>query len=582
MAMALFLHLRETLADAIAAATEHMAIAPTEIMRPPKPEMGDFAWGAFAVAKERKQNPAEVARAVAEQLSGAKLRLVARVEAAGPYVNFTLDTDALMRELFGEIDRSNGRFGCAGANTSGESIIFEFSGLNTHKEVHIGHLRNHALGAALVSIWRSQGHQVHPVNFTNDMGAHVAKCLWWLMREHGGKLPETDPVKRMEALADVYVEASKAFTAAEEAGDPAPRQEVSRILLAIEEDPTSSEYALWKETRQWSLDGFAAVYKESEIEFEHWFLESDVKMHGKKRVMELLEKGIAQRSQGAIIADLTTPENLDIMLLLKSDGTGLYATTDIALMDAKFAAFPDATKSVVLTDTRQSHHFAQLFALLRRDGATRSFGHIGYELVTTPEGMMSSRKGTIVRYRDLRDALIARSSDELRERHPEWSDEQTAETARAVAFGAMKFTMLTVGSTQKVTFDMATALSLTGMSALYLQYSYARIRTLLLRVSSAKGAMLDTPLAHPTERALLLHVLWFADALAMAATENDPSVLTRYLYELCQKMSTCYEVCRVVEEDGSVHQWRASLHAHTGEVLAQGLTMLGIPVVQTL
>lgn len=579
--MALFLHLRETLADAIAAATEHMAIAPSEIMRPPKPEMGDFAWGAFAVAKERKQSPADVAKEVAAQLSAAQLRLVERVEAAGPYVNFTLNTDALMRELFAEIDRSNGRFGCLGADT-GEKIIFEYSGLNTHKEVHIGHLRNHALGAALVSIWRSQGHEVHPVNFTNDMGAHVAKCLWWLMKKYDGKLPETDPVKRMEALADVYVEASKAFADAEESGDTAPRQEVSRILLAIEENVASPEAALWKETRQWSLDGFVAVYKESDIEFEHWFLESDVKMNGKKRVMEMLDKGIAQRSQGAIIADLTTPENLDIMLLLKSDGTGLYATTDIALMDAKFAVFPGATKCVVLTDMRQAHHFAQLFALLRRDGATQGFGHIGYELVTTPEGMMSSRKGTIVRYRDMRDALIERSSTELRERHPEWTPEQVVETARAVAFGAMKFTMLTVSSHQKIVFDMAQALSLTGMSALYLQYSYARIRTLLTRVSSAQGEIATTPLTHPTERALLLHLLWFADALAMASAENDPSVLARYLYELCQKMSTCYEVCRVIEEDGTVQQWRASLHAHTGEVLAQGLRMLGIPVVNAL
>jgi arginyl-tRNA synthetase len=580
--MAVFLHLRETLADAIAAATEHMAIAPADIMRPPKPEMGDFAWSAFAVAKARQQNPVDVAHEVAAQLAGAQLRLVARVEASGPYVNFILDTDAVMRELFVEIDRSNGRFGCVGAHTSGENIIFEYSGLNTHKEVHIGHLRNHAIGSALVSLWRSQGHEVHPVNFTNDMGVHVAKCLWWLMRTYGGKIAETDPVKRMEALADVYVEASNAFAQAEESGDTEARQEVSRILLAIEEDPASPAYALWKETRQWSLDGFAAVYKESDIEFEQWFLESAVKMEGKKRVTALLDKGIAVRSHGAIIVDLTEPEQLDIMVLLKSDGTGLYATTDIALMDAKFAAFPDATRSVVLTDMRQAHHFAQLFAVLRRDGATRSFGHIGYELVTTPEGMMSSRKGTIVRYRDLRDALIARSSEELRERHPEWNDEQVAQTAQAVAFGAMKFTMLTVGSNQKVVFDMASALSLTGMSALYLQYSYARIRTLLMRIAKAEGGMLDTPLVHPTERAVLLHLLWFADALAIAAAENDPSVLTRYLYELCQKMSTCYEVCRVVEDTGEVHQWRASLHAHTGEVLAQGLTMLGIPIVYTL
>lgn len=573
--MSLFLHLRETLADAVSASANYN-IAISDIVKPPKADMGDFAWASFGTAKALGKNPVEIAKAVAAELSSASIKLIGRVEALGPYVNFYLDTPSLGRELFAEIDRTGDRFGCAGVNT-GEKILFEYSGLNTHKEVHIGHVRNHALGFALVQLWDSQGHAVTPVNFTNDFGMHVAKVIWALQRFHNGTVTVTDGMNRMEALADIYVEA----TAKLEDADEETRKEVSRVLLAIEEDPNSPEHALWKETRQWSLDGFREVYQENGLAFAHWFFESDVKARGKAIVQELVKKGIAKHSQGAIIVDLED-EGLDIMLLLKSDGTGLYATTDLALFRAKFETFPDADRSVVLTDLRQAQHFKQVFSVLRKDGITKQLEHIGYDFVTLPEGMMSSRTGSIVRYRDLRDALIARAVEEVRMRHVDWSDEKVQETARAIAFAAMKFTMVSVSSHQQIVFDMQSALSFTGMSAVYLQYTLARMKSILRKTGEGTHAHEDQIATTSIERDVLVHLFWYPDALATGARENDPSVLTRYLYELCQKMSTFYEACRVIEEDGTVHAWRASLLVHVAQVLENGMHTLGLPTVEEI
>lgn len=577
--MSTFLHLRETLADAISASA-NFNVPVHDIVKPPKPEMGDFAWGAFSVAKEAKKNPAELAREIANELKTAQLKLVERVEAMGPYVNFFLSTEHLTRDLFMEMDTTGPRYGCLGKDT-GEKILFEYSGLNTHKEVHIGHGRNHALGFALTQLWDSQGHSVIPVNFTNDFGMHVAKVVWALMKFHNGNVEAHDGLNRMEVLADMYVEATQKVEEAEVAADESVKKEVSRVLLAIEEDLNSPEHKLWKETREWSLEGFREVYKENGLEFTHWFFESDVKARGKQIVQELVKKGIAQHSQGAIIADLES-EGLGIMLLLKSDGTGLYATTDLALFRAKFETFPEVERSIVLTDLRQAQHFQQVFNVLRKDGITKQLEHIGYDFVTLPEGMMSSRKGTVIRYRDLRDALIEKATKEVRTRHEQWPQEKIEQTARAVAFGAMKFTMLTVSSHQKIVFDMDAALAFTGMSATYLQYSYARIQSVRKKVADTRGKLDTTPLSHAAERDVLTHLLWYPDALATAARENDPSVLARYLYELCQYMSTFYEACRIIEEDKTIHVWRSGLLVNVGIVLANGLRMLGIPTVDEL
>ena len=332
-------------------------ISPDAIVKPPKADMGDFAFGCFVHAKQQGVNPVELAQAIADKIDVSSVATIDSISAAGPYINVFVNMVVLAEMVSTEIIHAGLEYGWTAEQN--EEIIFEYSGLNTHKEVHIGHVRNHALGLSLVQLLRSQGNTVHPVNFTNDMGAHVAKCLWGLQKFHNGEL---EAKNKMEGLADMYVEATQ------RAGDDETNKaEIQSMLQAIEDDPSSPEYALWKETREWSLEGFKTVYQEMGMVFDNWFFESAVKEAGKSRVQALLAQGVAKKSDGAIIADLEE-ENLGVLLLLKSDGTGLYSTTDLGLVDAKFAAFPKATASWVITDFRQNQYFSQLYRVLELSG----------------------------------------------------------------------------------------------------------------------------------------------------------------------------------------------------------------------
>jgi len=565
-----FLHLRETLADSVSVAT-NFKVTTDEIVQPPRADMGDFAYGCFALAKEQKKSPAEVAKEIADELSVAQFNLVKKVLANGPYVNFYLDTEKLAKELLSEIEKSGGRYGHK--PKGGKEYIFEFAGFNTHKEVHIGHVRNLALGSSLVKLLQSQGHVVAPIDFTNDLGMNVAKCIWGLQKFHGGKLESEN---KMEALADVYAQASAKM---EDGGDVA-KEEVSKVLIAMEGDKSSPEYKLWEQTRQWSLDGFADVYEQMGIQFDHHFFESDVKDAGKEKVQKLLEQGVAKKSQGAVIADFEK-DGMGVLLLLKSDGTGLYSTTDLGLIDAKLAQYTDADASVVLTDSRQNQYFKQLYRVLELSGLDTELIHIGYDFVTLPEGAMSSRKGTVIRFRDLRNALVEKSAKEVSARHEDWSSEQIDEVASAIAMGALHFVMVSVGSNQKIVFDMDNALALTGMSSLYLQYTAARMHTILEK-SGATDVTDFSKLSEPIEHELLAHLLWYEHSLTQGALQYDPSHVARYSFELCQKVSTFYEQCRVVDDSGEVNQARRALVDGALSVLKNAMEVLGVPVLEKI
>ncbi len=589
-----FSDLRKTIAKAIHVSTNKKVEA-NEIVKAPKPEMGDLAYACFSLAKDLGKNPVQCAEEISADLTKDLPKLVKQVKAVGPYVNFYLDTPTLAKELISKIKKSDEQFACSSKSgkkiKKTKKILFEYSGLNTHKEVHIGHIRNHSLGSSIVRLLRTQGHEVIPVDFVNDFGMNVAKCVWGLQKFYKGKLDFKSDSKsktknKMEALADVYVEA----TAKMEEGGEQAKKEVSDVLIAIEGNPKSPEHKLWKETREWSLQGFYNIYKEMELDFEERFFESDVKSKGKEKVQELLKQGVVKKSQGAVIADLED-QGLGVLLLLKSDGTGLYSTTDLALVDAKLKKYPDVDASVIVTDFRQSQYFMQLFKVLEMSGLKKELVHIAYEFVTLPKGAMSTRKGNVIRYRELRDALKEKAAQEIKLRHKDWSKEKIENTAHAIAMGAMKFTMISVGSNQKIVFDMDAALALNGMSSLYLQYTGARLNNILQKTSAqkvsakksttAKKADFKT-LEKPIEHQLLKHLLWYEFELTQSAKNYDPSILVRWIYELCQLSSSFYEQCRVLDDSGEVHEARKELTEVVAGVLKQGLQILGVPHLEEI
>jgi arginyl-tRNA synthetase len=538
---------------------------------PPNPAMGDLSFACFDLAKKNGKNPVDTAKELAGKIK--KSDLVEKVQAIGPYVNFFFNAGLLAESVIKQIKKERNKFGASQAR-KGEKILIEYPSNNTHKEVHVGHLRNICIGNALVNLYEVAGAKVIPINYINDFGVHVAKCLWGLNNLQKGK---KTPINKQKWLGQVYAEASKFL-----ADHPEKKEEIKEYLRQLE----SQDKKIWKlflTTRQWSLDGFVKIFKELGIKHQTTFFEKDVKEIGQKMVDELLKKKIAQVGDGgAIIVDLKK-YNLDMGLLRKSDGAGLYLTSDLGLAKVKAKKFPQVTQSVNLTGTEQNFYFKQLFKILELSGFKYKMTHVSYELVTLPEGKMSSRLGNVILYEDLRDEAVSLAESETKKRHADWSATKIQKIAHALALGALKFSMVKVGPKQIITFNLKEALSFDGFTGPYLQYSIARMNSILKKVGTKSWSKNLAILQSTTEKQLVLKLSGFSASTSASAIQNDPSQLAKYLYELAKLFSEFYEQCPVLKaEKEELRAARLELVKATKLVMENGLRILGVPVVEEM
>lgn len=522
---------------------------------PPDPSMGDLAIPCFEFAKELHKSPADIAADWADKIKTSDL--IEKTQAAGAYVNVVLKAEALSAAVFGVLPL------IVQNKKGGKKVMIEYGGPNTHKLFHIGHQRNTCLGAALVNIHRKTGDQVIAVNYIGDVGAHVAKCLWALQKFHSGEQPPKG--KEGEWLGHIYVEGNEKTSADEKAAEES--KEILRKLESGEKEIT----ALWEKTREWSMEQFKEIYADFGAEFDHWYFESDVGESGKAVVEELLEKGIAKISQGATIVDLEE-HGLGVFLILRSDGTSLYSTKDLALAQKKVADYP-IDESIIVTDNRQSQHFAQLFKTLQLNGFDKKMTHVAYEMVDTKDGAMSSRTGNVVEYETVKTEVLGKLVQETKKRHPDWDEKKLEQTAHGIMLGAIKFLMLKSDADKIITFDMDQALSFEGYTGPYIQYSYARIQSVLGKAGNGTSGPLD----QLEERQLLLALSEFWSAVDHAKDHNNPAMLCRYLYDVAKRYSNFYARHKIIGSDQQ--EARLALCGATAQVLKEGLTILGIPVL---
>jgi arginyl-tRNA synthetase len=553
---------KKQIIDALSAALPGTAVSASDLVKPPKPEMGDLAFGCFAAAKAMKKAPPAIAADVAAAIRPDGL--IAAAEPAGPYVNFRFDRAAFSTAVLEDVLGRPSDYG--DAPKTGEKVMIEYGQPNTHKELHVGHLRNICLGLAAVRMARAAGREVIPVSYIGDIGAHVAKCLWAFKKFHAGQAPPED---RGKFLGSVYAEATRMVDE-----DPTLKQEIAEVQRRLEaRDPEWD--ALWRETRQWSIDEMEAVFSELGADFDRTYYESEVEAAGKELAKELLTKGIAKTGEGgALIMDLE-PEGLGVFLLLKSDGSALYSTKELALARKKFEEFPDIARSVHVVDMRQSLYFRQFFATLRRIGFDKEMVHLGYEFVTLKEGAMSSRKGNIVAYEDFRDEMIGRVIEETKKRREDWDDDKVRRTARLVAEGAMKFGMLKQDNDQAIVFDMEAALSFDGFTGPYVQYAHARLSSILAKAGEGTVSVCRCT-GDEHEYALLRLVADLPATALAAAAELRPSVLAQYLFDLAQATNAFYRDVPVLAAADADRVRRLAVVAAARGALARGLYLLGI------
>jgi len=547
-----------------------------EFSIPPKPEMGDLAFGCFGIAKQEGKNPTEVAKDLEEKFKAIEDPFIKKAQAFGPYLNFYLDTGRLAEIVLEGLKENGGKLGFFEAG-QGQKVLIEYPSQNTHKEFHIGHLRISCVGNALVQIFQKANYDVTPINYVNDFGAHVVRCLWGIKKFHPDVVPGDNPQKW---LGEVYTEASRYIKEHEEEVRP-ELDELQKKLEARDPDVM----VLFNKTRDWSIQGFSKIHDELLIKHEKVIYESDVKDKGQEIVNELLEKKIAEVGErGALIINLEK-YGLDVALLRKATGAGVYLTSDLALAHEKFSHF-DIAESINVTGSEQEFYFKQMFKILELYGFKNKMTHIGCGLVTLPAGKMSSREGNVVLYEDLRDEVKNRLKEEIETRHADWPEEKKENTALTMALGVLKFTMQKHEAKKVIVFVLKEAVSFEGFSAPYILYAVARINS-LERKAKAEGLVQSeinySVLKENEEKNLLLVVASYEEVTKKAWQNYNPSVIAKYAFDLAQCFNDFYNKHSVLNtEDPVLGRARLALSLAARDTIKDALSVLTIETVNEM
>jgi len=522
---------------------------------PPDPALGDYAVPCFSLAKAMKNNPKSIAKALAEEIR--PNRYISRIESTGPYVNFFVNRKEYMKVAVRDSLKS--------PKPVKERAMIEFCQVNTHKSFHVGHLRGTFLGAAISNIMEESGFKVVRANYQGDIGAHVAKVIWYLDKYK----PEHPKEHKGRWLGQIY---QKANAVADD-----NREEISSVLQKLETGDRVLT-SLWKKTRQWSLDDFSFFYNLVGVRFDHYFFESEMEKPGKKIVQELLDKGIAQHSQGAVIIDLGKLGNF---LLLKSDGTALYSTKDLALARIKFKKYRIG-RSVYVVGAEQRLYFQQIFATLEKMGFSQAKKcvHVPFSLVNLMGGKISSREGELIYAEELVEDVIKDAEKEILQRHEKLSAKEVSARARKIGLAAVKFSFLYQDNNKEIIFDKKKSLSFEGETGPYIQYTYARMASIIRKAGRFSGV--DFPEVNDAEHNIAVLLQGYRPAADEACRNYSPSAICKYLLGLCHTINRYYHETPVLKAEPGLRNARLQLLSSAKGVLAAGMALLGIDTLESM
>jgi arginyl-tRNA synthetase len=548
----------------------------------PNIEMGQLAFPLFTFAKSLRQAPPKIAADLAAALP--QRDWLVSATAAGPYLNLVLKTDKWGHDVLQAV--LDGSMFQRTLTEATPRTMIEYSQPNTHKEMHVGHMRNLALGDALIRMHRYCGYDIVSATFPGDVGTHVAKCLWFLKHENKETEPETG---KGEWLGLMYVKANHRLKTIEGTPEETAAKAIMTTILHQIEAGAGEYFDLWKGTRQWSIALMEEAYRWADVTFDAWYWESDVDADSMAYVRKLRADGKLQESKGAIGMDLTDVDpNLGFGMLIKSDGTGLYATKDIELARRKFED-NGIQSSVYIVDQRQSHHFNQVFAILKKLGfaqADQCF-HMKYDYVEGKEGMFSSRLGNAVPLFDLiheMERVVYTKNLAGLVNKGDMDKAEAEEIARTVSKGAIKYGMIRIDPNKVITFDMDEWTEIQGDSGPYQQYTYARIQSLLKKQKYDAAGKLDFgALDDPREMELLVKASQFNDVVLAATQSYRPNVLTAYLYDIA-KLYNNYNNTLIIRDiaDPVFKNTKMALTKMVADLIEQGLAIMGIPVPERM
>ncbi|WPU96967.1 arginine--tRNA ligase [Mucilaginibacter sabulilitoris] len=570
-------YLSEILFDAVYIIIKNISIDEiyNQLIPPPDTAFGHFTFPCFFLARAAGRSPLELATQIADHIA-TDTEKVERFAAVGPYINFTL-TSLFTGEAVGSKVLSGIFFDQINLDDR-PLIMIEYSQPNTHKELHVGHMRNMCLGDALVRIHKYCGFKVISATFPGDVGTHVAKCLWYMEYYNSESIPSHD---QGTWLGSLYTKAH--LKLASEEGTPHERvnkEQLTEILYQIE-NKTGHFYLLWKETRQWSIALMNEVYRWANIHFDQWYWESDVTLSSVHYVKGNLHNGVFVQSEGAVGVDLSE-FNLGFCLLIKSDGNGLYATKDLELAKLKFSDY-NIEKSIIVVDQRQGHHFAQVFKVLEvlGDRNAKNNLHLSYNFVELPGGAMSSRAGNIIPILDLIKQMTEKVKiDHLNRNNNNLTSSEIEDNAKIIAEGAIKYGMNKIDPDHKIIFDMDEWLKIDGDAGPYLQYTTTRINSLINKLGMPHAEHTNwSVLTSEVEKNILIKISRFNEQVVQACTKYKPNLLANYLYELSRLYNSFYNSTQIKDSNNQqLKAARISLSACVLSILKSGLSLLGISI----
>ena len=572
-----------------AAAREIVLDEPVEILMetPPKPEMGDLAVPLFPFAKPFRGSPSAIASAVAARLAvengagSADATEGGSVEAAGPYLNIRLPRAAYAVGVLATCLEAGDSFG-TNKLLAGERITVEFSSPNTNKPLHLGHLRNDALGESLSRILRACAADVRSVNLINDRGIHICKSMLAYKKFGNGETPDSAGKKGDHLVGDYYVRYNEWATQ-----DPSAEQQ-ARQMLREWEAGDSEVVSLWKTMNGWVLDGVQETYRATGVHFDALYYESRTYSSGKEEILRGVKDGVFYRQEdGSVWVDLESI-GLDKKILLRSDGTSVYVTQDIGTVLARYTDAP-FDRMIYVVGSEQIYHFQVLFEVLRLLGFSwaKQLYHLSYGMVNLPEGKMKSREGTVVDADVLLSELESLARAEIHEKEREKEVEDVEATSKAIALGALHYYLLQVNPVKDMVFNPKESLAFTGNTGPYLQYVCARINSILRKADASQitdpSAAAGEVLYSDAEWALVRLVARYPQVVAQAGAEYSPSVIAAHLYELAKSFSGFYHDYPVLNaERESERDARLLICRSVLTVLRNGMRLLNIPYLDRM
>lgn len=552
----------------------------------------------FPFLKASKKSPEATAQEIGEYLK-ANETIVADFNVIKGFLNLSISSTAWIA-LLNEIN-TDAQWGITPIAENAPLVMIEYSSPNTNKPLHLGHVRNNLLGNALYNVMKANGNKVIRTNIVNDRGIHICKSMLAWQKFGNGETPETSGKKGDHLVGDYYVAFDKHYKAEvallmaegktkEEAEALSPLMQEAREMLRKWEAGDTEVRSLWQTMNEWVYAGFDSTYEQMGVGFDKIYYESDTYLEGKGKVLEGVEKGFFYRKEdGSVWADLTA-EGLDHKLLLRADGTSVYMTQDIGTAKLRFEDFP-IDKMIYVVGNEQNYHFQVLSILLDKLGFKwgKDLVHFSYGMVELPEGKMKSREGTVVDADDLMASMIdvAKETSQELGKLDGLTEAEAADIARIVGLGALKYFILKVDARKNMTFNPKESIDFNGNTGPFIQYTYARICSILRKAAEAGIALPTTfqaSISLSTKEENLIQTLAdFPAIVKQAGTDYNPSILANYTYDLVKEFNQFYHDFSILkEENEDIKRFRLLLSTNVAKVIKQGMALLGIEVPERM